>query len=117
MAPPTALAALSVWIDSANYDQGWAPEAVTWGRLAKIAEEFGEVIAAHIGATGQNPRKGFTHTWTDVNKELLDVALTALCAWEHMNGANGKSLVALDAHIAFVLNRAGLDGTFGEEVD
>lgn len=115
MTPASSLAALSVWIDSANYDQGWSAELVTWGRLAKIGEEFGEVIAAQIGATGQNPRKGFTHTQADVDKELLDVALTALCAWEHMNGANGRSLAALDEHIAFVLKRAGLDGTFGKE--
>ena len=33
-----------------------------------------------IGATGQNPRKGTTHTWDDVQSELCDVALTALVA-------------------------------------
>ena len=33
-----------------------------------------------IGATGQNPRKGTTHTWDDVQSELCDVALTAMVA-------------------------------------
>src|SRR5690625_2974981 len=67
---------LSEWIDEANSQL--PPEAATWARLAKITEEAGEVVAAHIGATGQNPRKGVTHTRADVEEELLDVALTAL---------------------------------------
>jgi hypothetical protein len=33
-----------------------------------------------IGATGQNPRKGTTHTWDDVQSELCDVVITALVA-------------------------------------
>jgi hypothetical protein len=33
-----------------------------------------------IGATGQNPRKGITHTWEDVQGELCDVVITALVA-------------------------------------
>src|SRR5699024_4689560 len=44
---------LSEWIDEANSQL--PPEAATWARLAKITEEAGEVVTAHIGATGQNP--------------------------------------------------------------
>ncbi|MGW2825561.1 MazG-like family protein [Streptomyces sp. NPDC001443] len=31
-------------------------------RILKLSEEVGEVAQAVIGATGQNPRKGVTHT-------------------------------------------------------
>jgi NTP pyrophosphatase (non-canonical NTP hydrolase) len=49
-------------------------------RILKLSEEVGEVAEAVIGATGQNPRKGVTHTWDDVQSELCDVAITALVA-------------------------------------
>jgi hypothetical protein len=42
-------------------------------RLLKLSEEVGETAQAVIGATGQNPRKGTTHTWQDVEAELCDV--------------------------------------------
>ena len=49
-------------------------------RILKLSEEVGEVAEAVIGATGQNPRKGVTHTWDDVQSELCDVVITALIA-------------------------------------
>nr|WP_308286749.1 hypothetical protein [Streptomyces griseorubiginosus] len=49
-------------------------------RVLKMSEEVGEVAEAVIGATGQNPRKGATHTWDDVGAELCDVVITALIA-------------------------------------
>jgi NTP pyrophosphatase (non-canonical NTP hydrolase) len=49
-------------------------------RVLKIGEEFGEVAEAVHGAMGANPRKGASHTWDDVHKELSDVAITALIA-------------------------------------
>ncbi|GGW82908.1 MazG-like family protein [Streptomyces lomondensis] len=49
-------------------------------RILKLNEEVGEVAEAVIGATGQNPRKGVTHTWDDVQAELCDVVITALVA-------------------------------------
>lgn len=100
------LAALSNWIDTAPANAARDREAATWGRLAKITEEAGEVIAAFIGATEQNPRKGRTHEGTDVIKELLDVALTALCAVEHMTGNGGQSMIRLSQHIDWVADRA-----------
>lgn len=101
-----ALVALSEWIDAGNSERD--PEAITWGRIAKINEEAGEVIAAYIGATGQNPRKGVTHTQSDVVKELLDVAITALGAIEHLNGHDGEALDLLDRAIVHVASRAGV---------
>ncbi len=49
-------------------------------RILKLSEEVGEVGQAVIGATGQNPRKGVTHSWEDVQHELCDVVFTALVA-------------------------------------
>jgi NTP pyrophosphatase (non-canonical NTP hydrolase) len=100
------LSALSAWIDGAQGDRD--AEAVTWGRLAKIAEETGEVIEAFVGATGQNPRKGVTHTLDDVLKELLDVAVTALAAAEHMTGNKGRSTEMLGEHVESLCKRAGI---------
>ncbi len=100
------LVALSKWIDEGNVHRD--PEAITWGRLAKIAEENGEVIEAFIGWTGQNPRKGVTKGREDVEKELLDVAITALGALEHLRGHDGMSLALLENAILQVANRAGV---------
>ncbi|AIJ16165.1 MazG-like family protein [Streptomyces lividans] len=49
-------------------------------RMLKLSEEVGEVAEAVIGATGQNPRKGVTHTWDDVEAELCDVVIRAMVA-------------------------------------
>ncbi|MEV7141129.1 MazG-like family protein [Streptomyces tauricus] len=49
-------------------------------RMLKLSEEVGEVAEAVIGATGQNPRKGVSHTWDDVRSELCDVIITAAVA-------------------------------------
>ncbi|WP_349239311.1 MazG-like family protein [Streptomyces sp. CC224B] len=46
----------------------------------KISEELGEVAEAYHSATGANPRKGHSHTWEDVNKELADVIVTTVVA-------------------------------------
>lgn len=102
------VADLSEWIDEAN--SHLPPEAATWARLAKITEETGEVVAAHIGATGQNPRKGVTHTSADVEDELLDVALTALAALEHLRRHDARSMELLAARLDAALRRAGLGG-------
>ena len=100
------IAALSRWIDDGN--QHRYPEAATWARLAKITEEAGEVVAAHIGATGQNPRKGVTHSTADVEAELLDVAITALAALEHLRGHDERSLDLLGDKLEATLRRARL---------
>ncbi|MDQ0931389.1 MazG-like family protein [Streptomyces turgidiscabies] len=80
MADDTVWAAiddLSAWLDANQAHPG--REGLLM-RVLKLAEEVGEVAQAVIGATGQNPRKGITHTWDDVQSELCDVALTAMVA-------------------------------------
>ncbi|MFD8049546.1 hypothetical protein [Streptomyces sp. Tu102] len=54
-------------------------------QLLKIQEEAGEVAEAAIGAMGQNPRKGHSHTWTDVEAEICDVIVTGMVALARMN--------------------------------
>ncbi|MER6540148.1 MazG-like family protein [Streptomyces sp900105755] len=68
---------LWTWLDT-NRRHGGETGLVL--RMLKLTEEVGEVAQAVIGATGQNPRKGVTHTWEDVQGELCDVVITALVA-------------------------------------
>lgn len=57
-------------------------------RVLKVFEEAGEAAQAWIGYTGQNPRKGITHTPDDVVNELLDLAITALVAAQSVKGSS-----------------------------
>ena len=104
------LAAISRWIDESPANVARDPEAALWGRVSKVGEEFGEAIQALVGATGQNPRKGVTNTMQDVIEELLDTALTATCAVEHLTGNHGHALAELSMKIEKVYTRAGLGG-------
>ncbi|MFJ3301976.1 MazG-like family protein [Streptomyces sp. NPDC086549] len=73
----TSIDDLWAWLDANRQAAG--QEGVLL-RMLKLSEEVGEVAEAVIGATGQNPRKGVTHTWEDVQAELCDVVITALVA-------------------------------------
>ncbi|MGG8410494.1 MazG-like family protein [Streptomyces sp. 12297] len=103
--------AVSAWIDSSPQNAGRDHEALLWGRVAKVGEEAGEVIAALVGATGHNPRKGQSATLKDVEYELLDTAMTALAAIAHLHAHDvdpPDPLVLLDEHVLAVARRAGL---------
>lgn len=99
------LVELSQWIDAGNADRD--PEALTLHRVIKLSEESGEVVTALIGALGANPRKGVTNTMEAVLEELLDVAITALGAYEHIDGHQGRALSELDFKIGRVVRRVG----------
>ncbi|MGW0764698.1 MazG-like family protein [Streptomyces sp. NPDC002676] len=71
-------------------------------RILKLSEEVGEVAEAVIGATGQNPRKGVSHTWEDVQAELCDVAITALVA---LRTLTPDAREAFEAHLKGVRER------------
>jgi hypothetical protein len=103
-----ALAAFSQWLDDSM--RGRTPEEVDLHRTMKVGEECGEAIAALIGVTGANPRKGRTHTTVELVGELLDVAVTALGAVEHFTGNRGAARSMLDDKILTVAHRAGLIG-------
>lgn len=65
------------WLDTESPVTGDTAKIM---RVLKIGEEFGEVAEALHGAMGTNPRKGASHTWDDVHKELCDVTITAMIA-------------------------------------
>jgi NTP pyrophosphatase (non-canonical NTP hydrolase) len=89
------VAAALDWLDTAN----GRSEQQTAMQILKITEEAGEAAAAYIGMTGQNPRKGVTHTRDDVAGELCDVAITALVALATITGDADTARAALDRHL------------------
>jgi len=105
------IAAINDWIDgqSARLYQD-QPAAQDWARVAKCAEESGEAVAALIGMTGQNPRKGVTHTVDDLLGELADVAVTALAAIQHFTGDAEVTQRVLEDKVAYIAARAGIGG-------
>jgi NTP pyrophosphatase (non-canonical NTP hydrolase) len=98
---------ISRWVDDAPANAARDPEARTWGRLSKVAEEAGEVISAFIGVTGQNPRKGVSDHMDHVAEELLDVALTALAAYVHVRPGESP-MRAFEAHLDARMKRVNL---------
>lgn len=79
------------------------PETEKLLRIMKLTEEAGEVTKAVIGVMGQNPRKGITHTWQDVEAELCDVMFTAMVALTTLTPDARK---AFDTHLARVADRS-----------
>ncbi len=71
--------------------------------MLKLSEEVGEVAQAVIGVTGQNPRKGVTHTWEDVQGELCDVAISALVALRTLTPDTRE---VFTRHLARVMERS-----------
>jgi NTP pyrophosphatase (non-canonical NTP hydrolase) len=94
--------ALWTWVDTNQPQSG--QEALLLG-LLKLQEEVGEVAQAVIGATGQNPRKGTTHTWEDVEGELCDVVITALVALRMLTPDTRE---VFDRHLTRVMERRSL---------
>lgn len=72
-------------------------------RVFKLAEEVGEATQAVIGVLGENPRKGITHTWDDVARELCDVIFTAQVA---LVAIAADPQEAFDRHLDFLRERA-----------
>ncbi|WP_431897316.1 MazG-like family protein [Nonomuraea sp. bgisy101] len=88
-------AALLAWLDTANP----RTEHEISMRIMKIGEEFGEAVAAYIGMTGQNPRKGVTHTLDDLTAELCDVIVTAMVALASVTGDAEQAGQHIDRHL------------------
>lgn len=65
------------WLDA---NRTLPPDTEKLLRIMKLTEEAGEVAQAVTGTLGQNPRKGVTHSWDDVQAELCDVMFTAMVA-------------------------------------
>lgn len=102
----SAAARVSTWIDDEPVNQAMTPlEQLLMRTVVKSGEEFGESCEAIIGMTGQNPRKGYTHTREHLFKEQMDIAATAVLAIEHMLGNNGEGLRLVAEHILFLERR------------
>lgn len=124
--PAQMLSALNRWIDASPANVGRPGDVVSVERIGKLQEEVGELarelmpyqlqissssgkaMEAMLALTGGNPRKPKTGDVLAVRHELLDVALTALCAVEHLDGGAGTAWDALVGHMAAVATRAGV---------
>jgi selenocysteine lyase/cysteine desulfurase len=84
------------WLDTAN---GRGPHQTAM-QIMKITEEAGEAVAAYIGMTGTNPRKGVTATTDDIAGELCDVVLAALVALATITGGTPQAESRLARHVA-----------------
>ncbi len=69
-------------------------------RVMKLAEETGEAVAAYIGMTGQNPRKGICATRDDLASELCDVIISAMIALATITGDADSAETSLQAHLS-----------------
>ena len=110
--------ARAAW-DAGNMDDAWGvideiiewldggstlgPEIKKLIRIMKLTEEADEVTQAVIGTLGQNPRKGVTHTWEDVQAELCDVIVTAMVA---LTTLTPDARETFDGHLARVASRS-----------
>jgi NTP pyrophosphatase (non-canonical NTP hydrolase) len=88
------------WLDDSST---LAPETEKLLRIMKLTEETGEVTQAVTGTLGQNPRKGVTHTWEDVQAELCDVIVTAMVA---LTTLTPNARETFDGHLARVADRS-----------
>jgi NTP pyrophosphatase (non-canonical NTP hydrolase) len=95
---------ITAWLDESN-PTGPHEDSM---RVMKLMEEAGEAAAAYIGVTGQNPRKGVTHTQDDLLKELADVAITALCAIQHFTQDEAVTRAYLAAKVHGIITRSGI---------
>jgi hypothetical protein len=114
-----SVAMIDSWLDRAV--GGWymdQPLAQDWARLSKIGEELsealeempafmtaqdmrrlneitkalGKAIQDHIGATGQNPRKGTDlQGYNKMLDEIADVVITGILAIQHFTKDAGQS--------------------------
>ncbi|MFI6530822.1 MazG-like family protein [Nonomuraea sp. NPDC050547] len=93
---PQHVAALLSWLNTANPPT----EHEIAMRIMKIGEEFGEVVAAYIGVTGQNPRKGVSATPAELTGELCDVIIAAMAALATVAGDVGQAERLLNEHLS-----------------
>lgn len=103
-----AISTLSHWVDNSPANAKRDPEALTWHRVAKVSEEAGEAIDEMIKWVGGNPRKPKSLSSGALVGELLDAAVSALGAVEHLfgNPLQGCSLELLEAHMKGLIERS-----------
>jgi hypothetical protein len=90
------VATLVAWLDAVNPRTDHEIAC----RVMKLTEETGEAVAAYLGMTGQNPRKGTCATTADLASELCDVIVTAMIALATITGTADDAEANLHAHLA-----------------
>jgi hypothetical protein len=90
------VATLVAWLDAANPRTDHEIAC----RVMKLAEETGEAVAAYLGMTGENPRKGTCATLADLASELCDVIVTAMVALATVTGTADDAEANLHTHLA-----------------
>jgi hypothetical protein len=90
------VATLVAWLDAANPRTDHEIAC----RVMKLAEETGEAVAAYIGMTGQNPRKGTCATRDDLASELCDVIITAMVALATIAADTASAEAIVQAHLS-----------------
>lgn len=102
------LAKYSIFIDAKLLNKNNNELVVTMNRIAKVAEELGEVNEALVMATGGHRREDGL-TMENVADELLDVAGAALMAHMHlMFNIPGNTMSKFVDKLNKILLRAGL---------
>ena len=99
----TSVEKLRQWLDDESSPVGEQDRRLL--RILKIGEEYGEVAEAVHGALGANPRKGASHTWEDVHKELCDVIVTSMVA---LSSLTPDAEELLNSRLQHLVNRVGL---------
>lgn len=99
------LVALSKLVDHSPANRDRDPEALSWHRVTKASEEAGEATRKWLGVVGGNPRKGVYATVDDVAEELVDTAISALSAVEHLYGNVGVSMKMMADRLQLVTSR------------
>ncbi|MFH9728090.1 MazG-like family protein [Streptomyces sp. NPDC017254] len=65
-------------------ERGLAPEEQWTLQVLKLSEEVGEAAQAVIGVRAANPRKGRSHSWEQVQEEVVDAVVTGMVALSRM---------------------------------
>jgi len=105
---------VDLWLDAeVAGDYKDQPLGQDWARVAKVAEETGEAIAALIAMTGQNPRKGVCGTLDELLGELADVAVTGMFAIQHFSKDADETLNIVMKALEKAASRAAKAG-YGE---
>jgi NTP pyrophosphatase (non-canonical NTP hydrolase) len=98
-----------MWDHLDRLHKGFLHEIPEQTLIMKIAEELGEAVQAHIGVTGQNPRKGVHGSRDDVLKELADVIVTAGIAMIGVaEGDAAQAAKHLEQRLEVITSRAGV---------
>jgi hypothetical protein len=103
------IAKMDTWLDdNVSGDYKTQPLAQDWARVCKVAEELGETVQCLIGATGQNPRKGFVNDMDDMLDEMADTLITGILCIQHFTKDENQTETLIQDRWIYRMNKAGL---------